>query len=226
MTLIADGLLLTVSLAAIFYCWSLNRRLSALKNTDEGVGASIKALADSVEQTRDALKTARKEAKDEEARLAQLVDTAKAARDGLDGVDEMRALLDAIRQGAQEEQQSLLGVIQEAREIEDRMAAAQKALDCIDSANVQAREAQGRLEEIVEKAETQTGELERLEAARAEASALAETLTSSIEESRDAALAKIEGCAAETHELLHTHSLGLVERAAVEGHQTAEALKA
>ncbi|MCI4661728.1 MAG: hypothetical protein MRY63_07925 [Neomegalonema sp.] len=74
---IADGLTIAAATAAAFYCWSLNRKLKALRNTDQGLGASIKTLAETVEKARLTLADAKTDARAEQERLAQLINDAR-----------------------------------------------------------------------------------------------------------------------------------------------------
>ncbi|MEO1291237.1 MAG: hypothetical protein AAFV62_00175 [Pseudomonadota bacterium] len=77
MDMIADGLTIAAALAAVFYCWSLNRKLAALKDTDQGLGASIKTLAETVEKARTTLAEAKTNAREEQSRLASLIAQAR-----------------------------------------------------------------------------------------------------------------------------------------------------
>ena len=142
MSLIADGLLISAAAAACFYCWSLSRRLGALKRTDEGLGASIKALAGTVEQTRETLKSARAEADAEQERLRRLIEEARAASDMIAEVSGARGALEEATRASSLRQEAFAAALGEAAEVEERMSSALRALESIDAANVSARDAQ------------------------------------------------------------------------------------
>jgi hypothetical protein len=57
---VADFVLFVTSLAAMFYCRTLAKRLDNLKRMDGGVGAAISALSQQVDSMQDALSATRK----------------------------------------------------------------------------------------------------------------------------------------------------------------------
>ncbi|MEL6317507.1 MAG: hypothetical protein AAFR16_07695, partial [Pseudomonadota bacterium] len=153
MNLIADGLLVSAALVACFYCWMLNRRLNALKRTDEGLGASIKALAGSVEQTREALKSARAEADQEQARLAKLISDARAARDEIDDIAVVRAEIAAAASETETRRDALLESIAAGLDVDERLTSALGALEKLDASNLAARDAETALGGLVAQAD-------------------------------------------------------------------------
>lgn len=90
MSLITDILLLFASLGALFYCLILNRRLSALQNTNNGLGAAIASLTKSVRETKATLSETNALADEAVERLQPLIDEAKSASESLEGMLEQQ----------------------------------------------------------------------------------------------------------------------------------------
>jgi len=80
MDLIADGLLLAAALAAIFYCWAVNRRLGHLKQQSADLTAKLVHLDKTVTEVRAAIAEGRTLAEQEQDRLGHLVKNADSLR--------------------------------------------------------------------------------------------------------------------------------------------------
>jgi len=76
MDLIADGLLLAAALAAIFYCWAVNRRLGNLKQQSADLTSRLLHLDETVTEVRAAIAEGRTLAEQEQDRLGHLVKNA------------------------------------------------------------------------------------------------------------------------------------------------------
>lgn len=72
-----DIAIILISSVACLYCIVLSRRLKALQNTRNGLGATIKALSDSISAVSTTTDEARFHAGDLAARLARLIEEAK-----------------------------------------------------------------------------------------------------------------------------------------------------
>lgn len=79
MEFLADGLLVVGSLTIAVYCFVLSRRLSALKNMDNGLGKAIADLSDQVQNTRASLKETRDQTQTMVKELASLTARAEIA---------------------------------------------------------------------------------------------------------------------------------------------------
>lgn len=80
MTLIADGLLLAAALAAIFYCWAVNRRLGNLQRQSTELTKKLAHLDVTVADVRSAIVEGRSLAEQERDRLGHLVSNADRLR--------------------------------------------------------------------------------------------------------------------------------------------------
>lgn len=60
MDFIADGLLLIGTFTAVFYCYSLSRKIKSLSNLDSGLGGAITALSTQVEEMKVTFDAAKK----------------------------------------------------------------------------------------------------------------------------------------------------------------------
>lgn len=80
MTLIADGLLLAAALAAIFYCWAVNRRLGNLHKQSSDLTSKLGNLDRTVSEVRAAIAESRSLAEQERARLGDLMENADRVR--------------------------------------------------------------------------------------------------------------------------------------------------
>lgn len=80
MDLIADGLLLAAALAAIFYCWAVNRRLGHLQRQSADLTAKLLNLDSTVTEVRAAIAEGRSLAEQEQDRLGHLVKNADNLR--------------------------------------------------------------------------------------------------------------------------------------------------
>ncbi len=76
MTLIIDFLLLAASGSAGFYCWVLNKRLTALTNTEDGFQSGIAALSQSAEDMQNAMSDTKNAANNTAAELKGLLSQA------------------------------------------------------------------------------------------------------------------------------------------------------
>jgi len=72
-----DIAIILISSVACMYCIVLSRRLKALQNTRNGLGATIKALSDSISAVSSTTDEARFHAGENAARLARLIEEAK-----------------------------------------------------------------------------------------------------------------------------------------------------
>jgi hypothetical protein len=79
MELIADALLIAGALGAAFYCRTLARRLTALRDMDSGLGAAIAALSRQVDEMRVSLDAAKSLTGDQTREITQLVARAEMA---------------------------------------------------------------------------------------------------------------------------------------------------
>lgn len=77
MSLITDGLLIAICLAATLYCRVLSQRLREFSDTKTGVGEQVAQLSVRLEETRDAVKESRVGARQAAERLAREVAQAK-----------------------------------------------------------------------------------------------------------------------------------------------------
>ncbi len=80
MDLIADGLLLSAALVAIFYCWAVNRRLGHLKKQSADLTDKLANLDKTVMEVRAAIAEGRSLAEEERDRLGHLVKNADNLR--------------------------------------------------------------------------------------------------------------------------------------------------
>jgi len=80
MDLIADGLLLAAALAAIFYCWAVNRRLANLQKHSADLTGKLANLDRTVTEVRAAIAEGRSLAELEQDRLGNLVKNADNLR--------------------------------------------------------------------------------------------------------------------------------------------------
>jgi len=80
MDLIADGLLLAAALAAIFYCWAVNRRLANLQKHSADLTGKLANLDRTVTELRAAIAEGRSLAELEQDRLGNLVKNADNLR--------------------------------------------------------------------------------------------------------------------------------------------------
>ena len=83
MDLIADFLLLAASLCACLYCWLLSQRLNKLKDTRNGIAASLASLSKSVEEAKKAIAHSHLAADESVGRLEPLVVEARQLRSEL-----------------------------------------------------------------------------------------------------------------------------------------------
>ena len=73
---VSDILLIAGSFGLAAYCWVLSRRLRRLAKTDEGMGASIAALAGKVDSLHETVRVATSEADSAAERLGKLIEEA------------------------------------------------------------------------------------------------------------------------------------------------------
>lgn len=93
-----DIAIILISSVACIYCIVLSRRLKALQNTRNGLGATIKALSDSISAVSATTDETRYHAGELAARLARLIEDAKLA---CDRVEDQISALEAAHRRAQ-----------------------------------------------------------------------------------------------------------------------------
>ncbi|MHA7899815.1 MAG: DUF6468 domain-containing protein [Henriciella sp.] len=93
-----DIAIILISSVACIYCIVLSRRLKALQNTRNGLGATIKALSDSISAVSATTDETRYHAGELAARLARLIEDAKLA---CDRVEDQISALEAAHQRVQ-----------------------------------------------------------------------------------------------------------------------------
>lgn len=85
-TILFDLLLIGASSCAAVYCWLLNKRLQLLKDTNQGLGATIKEMAISVTRAQEAVKDIKTETKTAKKELNLLLVEAQATIEQLSGL--------------------------------------------------------------------------------------------------------------------------------------------
>lgn len=83
-----DIAIILISAVACIYCMVLSRRLRALQNTRNGLGATIKALSDSISAVSATTDETRYHASDLASRLARLIEDARLACDRVERLTE------------------------------------------------------------------------------------------------------------------------------------------
>jgi hypothetical protein len=78
LTLLFDLILIGASSCAAVYCWLLNKRLQLLRDTNQGLGATIKEMAISVTRAQEAVKDIKTETKTAKKELNLLLVEAQA----------------------------------------------------------------------------------------------------------------------------------------------------
>lgn len=133
MELIVDLVLLTASCAATFYCIILSRKLSKLKDTERGLGATIASMSQMVEQARLAVQDAKTTSNESVATLSPLVNETKEIiprlSELIDVISELSEIAIAdVRQAAETASQNvetrenaLRSLINEARQERSRL---------------------------------------------------------------------------------------------------------
>lgn len=125
-----DIAIILISAVACIYCMVLSRRLRALQNTRNGLGATIKALSDSISAVSATTDETRYHAGELATRLAHLIDEARVACDRIENLtDDMKKTEARSSERFDEVQKQASGTMQEAldlsndrlREISDLM---------------------------------------------------------------------------------------------------------
>lgn len=83
-----DIAIILISAVACIYCMVLSRRLRALQNTRNGLGATIKALSDSISAVSATTDETRYHASELASRLARLIEDARLACDRVERLTE------------------------------------------------------------------------------------------------------------------------------------------
>jgi len=99
MTMALEGLLAVLLIACLVYCWRLDRRLSALRNGQDGVREAAGDLLQAVAQAETAVRTLRATAQDAGRDLQARIDAARMLSDRLGlGLGRIRSAAD-VRSG-------------------------------------------------------------------------------------------------------------------------------
>ncbi|MGE3143651.1 MAG: DUF6468 domain-containing protein [Hyphomonadaceae bacterium] len=77
MSMTLEGVLALLLLACLFYCWRLDRRLSALRNGQDGIRAAAAELNAAVVQAESAIKTLRVTAAESGRELGERIEDAR-----------------------------------------------------------------------------------------------------------------------------------------------------
>ena len=95
-----DIVIILISFAACVYCFVLSRRLKALQNTKDGLGATIMAMSKSIAAMSSSTKETRSHVGEMAARLATQLEDAQrmCAR-----IEEMKVSLEATQKDAQDQ---------------------------------------------------------------------------------------------------------------------------
>jgi len=95
-----DIVIILISFAACVYCFVLSRRLKALQNTKDGLGATIMAMSKSIAAMSSSTKETRSHVGEMAARLAAQLEDAQrmCAR-----IEEMKVSLEATQKDAQDQ---------------------------------------------------------------------------------------------------------------------------
>ncbi|MGE0046310.1 MAG: DUF6468 domain-containing protein [Hyphomonadaceae bacterium] len=83
MTFALEGLLAFLMLACLFYCWRLERKLSALRSGQDGIRQAAAELVQAVAQAENAVRTLRASAQETGRDLQARIDTARALSERL-----------------------------------------------------------------------------------------------------------------------------------------------
>ncbi|MEL6861967.1 MAG: hypothetical protein AAGL11_09020 [Pseudomonadota bacterium] len=113
-----DIAIILISAVACIYCMVLSRRLRALQNTRNGLGATIKALSDSISAVSATTDEARYHAGDLANRLAHLIEDARVACERVERLTEdMKRTEAQSSQRFDQVQQQTSGTMQEALDL-------------------------------------------------------------------------------------------------------------
>jgi len=83
MTLVLEGALGVLMAACLFYCWRLDRKLSALRSGQDGIRAAARELNESVAAAEAAIRALRQTAQESGRDLQARIDTAGAIAEKL-----------------------------------------------------------------------------------------------------------------------------------------------
>lgn len=113
--------ILLVSLAACGYCFVLSRRLRALQNTKEGLGATITALSNSISDMSVASQHTRARVGDMTARLSNLLIETKATQSALESLlkvaeDQKQQSVDAWQQAHDQVETNMISLLEQSRD--------------------------------------------------------------------------------------------------------------
>ena len=113
-----DIAIILISAVACIYCMVLSRRLRALQNTRNGLGATIKALSDSISAVSATTDEARYHAGDLANRLAHLIEDARVACERVERLtDEMKRTESRSSERFDQVQKQTSGTMQEALDL-------------------------------------------------------------------------------------------------------------
>ncbi|MBL8558937.1 MAG: hypothetical protein JNM47_09475 [Hyphomonadaceae bacterium] len=97
-TLVLEGALALLLAACLFYCWRLDRKLSALRAGQDGIRDAARELLESVASAETAVRTMRQTAHEAGRDLQGRIDTARALSEKLGlGVGKVRSAADIGR---------------------------------------------------------------------------------------------------------------------------------